>query len=144
VIPAARYKSGHDTLIPLSKAAQAIVAAQPQLGDYIFSATGDRPLGGFDNKADFDAVAGVHGYRLHDLRRSGRTPLSRAGVSSDIAERCLGHAIGGVRGTYDRHEYEKEKAEAFETLAAQIERLVRPVPKVADLAAERSKQKQRR
>jgi hypothetical protein len=30
------------------------------------------------------------------------TLLSRVGVSRDIAERCLGHVIGGVRGVYDR------------------------------------------
>src|SRR5262249_2910423 len=43
-IPGSRYKSGKDTLIPLSKAEQAIVAAQPVLGgDYVFSATGGSP-----------------------------------------------------------------------------------------------------
>ena len=36
-IPAARYKSGKDTLIPLSAAAQKIIAAKPVLGD-MFSA----------------------------------------------------------------------------------------------------------
>jgi len=43
--------------------------------------------------------------------------MSRAGVPSDHAERCLGHVIGGVRGVYDRHEYHAEKASAFEALA---------------------------
>jgi hypothetical protein len=52
--------------------------------------------------------------------------LSRAGISADIAERCLGHALGGIRGTYDRHEYQAEKRHAFEALAAQIENIVRP------------------
>ena len=36
--------------------------------------------------------------------------MSRAGVSADIAERCLGHVISGVRGTYDRHAYFDEKS----------------------------------
>ena len=35
--------------------------------------------------------------------------MSRAGVSSDIAELCLGHVITGVRGTYDRNGYHAEK-----------------------------------
>jgi integrase len=147
-IPWQRHKSGyrkkHDILIPLSAMAQAIIAAQPVLGDYVFSADGTRPLGGFDTrKADFDKVAGVRGYRLHDLRRTSRTLLSRAGVGADIAERCLGHAIGGVRGIYDKHDYEKEKAAAFEALAQTILNIVRPPPAIADLAAERSKRKRR-
>lgn len=63
---------------------------------------------------------------MHDLRRTARSLMSRAGVNSDYAERCLGHVIGGVRGTYDRHEYHAEKQLAFEKLAAQIERIVNP------------------
>ena len=64
--------------------------------------------------------------RLHDLRRTSRTLLSRAGITADIAERCLGHAITGVRGTYDRHEYIDEKRHAFEALASLIARIVHP------------------
>jgi hypothetical protein len=52
--------------------------------------------------------------------------MSRAGVNADHAERCLGHVIGGVRGTYDRHAYRDEKFRAFEALATQIERIVNP------------------
>jgi integrase len=79
---------------------------------------------------------------LHDLRRTSRTLLSRAGVAPDTAERCLGHAIVGVRATYDRHEYQSEKAAAFEALAALIERIVRPPEgAVADIAAERKRRR---
>ena len=52
--------------------------------------------------------------------------MSRAGVSPDHAERALGHVIGGVRGTYDRHEYELEKAAAFEALARILQQIVNP------------------
>ncbi len=141
VIPAARYKSKRDTLVPLSEAAQRVIAAQPVRGDFVFSPDGSRPLGGFaDRKAEFDKLCGVENYTIHDLRRTSRTLLSRAGISADIAEMCLGHALTGVRGTYDRHAYEAEKRHAFEALAAQIERIVRPPePVIADLAAERDK-----
>ena len=50
-----RYKSKRDTLIPLSEAAQRIVAAQPNAGDYVFSATGQRALTALDErKQEFD------------------------------------------------------------------------------------------
>jgi integrase len=147
VVPAARYKSKRDTLIPLSKAAQQIIAGQPVRGPYVFGVDGSRPLGGFnDRKKNLDARSGVSGYGLHDLRRSARTLLSRAGVAADIAEMCLGHAFVGVRGVYDRFQYIDEKREAFEALAQMVERLVRPPPEpaVADIASERSKRQPRR
>ena len=78
------------------------------------------------HKEAIDEASGVKGWVIHDCRRTSRTLLSRAGVNADIAERCLGHVIGGVRGTYDRHEYYEEKAHAFEALAAQIDRIINP------------------
>ena len=41
--------------------------------------------------------------------------------------------IGGVRGVYDRHEYHAEKARAYEALAAQIDRIVRPKANVVGI-----------
>jgi integrase len=139
-----RYKNGRDTLIPLSKAAQKIIAAQPQLGDFVFTSNGKCALGGYAlRKSEFDKVSGVRDYRLHDLRRTGRTLLSRAGIAADIAELALGHSLSGVRSVYDRFEYADQKRDAFEALAQIIERIVRPPP-VADMEAERSKRRQRR
>jgi integrase len=143
IIPAARYKSGKDTLVPLSEAAQKIVSSMPVVGDFVFTADGRHALGGFgERKTDFDEACGVKVYRLHDLRRTSRTLLSRAGISVDIGERCLGHVIGGVRGTYDRYEYQHEKAQAFEALAAKIESIVYPPePGVTDLEVERRRRR---
>ena len=75
-IPAARYKSNRDLLIPLSAAAQKIIAAMPDRGDYVFTADGSHALGGFaERKKAFDKVSGVENYTLHDLRRTARTLL---------------------------------------------------------------------
>jgi hypothetical protein len=57
----------------------------------------------------------------------------RAGVDDSVAERCLGHVIGGVRGTYDRHRYVDEMRLAFERLAALIESIVNPKDNVRAL-----------
>ena len=86
--------------------------------------TGRGPIGGFTKFKDaFDEDCGVSDWTIHDLRRTARSLMSRAGVDADHAERCLGHVIGGVRGTYDRHAYYDEKKRAFELLAAQIDRI---------------------
>jgi integrase len=130
-IPSIRYKSNRDVVIPLSTAAMEIIAAMPVRGDYVFSFDGSHPLGDFANrKQKLDEVCGVTGWTIHDLRRTSRTLLSRAGISADIAEMCLGHTIGGIRGVYDRFKYADEKAKAFESLASLIQRIVNPASDV--------------
>jgi integrase len=125
-----RYKTDHDHLVPLSKMAQAIITP----GDFLFTVNGRVAINGFTlPKAWLDQTSGVTGWTLHDLRRTARSLMSRAGVNADIAERCLGHVIGGVRGTYDRYEYREEKARAFSALAGLIERIVEPQENVVGI-----------
>jgi integrase len=127
-LPASRSKTKVVVARPLSGAAQAILAKRPLFGgEFLFSNDGKRPAGSFSYlKKEFDAACGVTGWQLHDLRRTARSLLSRAGVASDHAERCLGHAIGGVRSVYDKHKYIEEMRHAYEALAALIERIINP------------------
>ena len=71
----------------------------------------------------------------HDLRRTARSLMSRAGVLPNHAERALGHVIGGVQGIYDRYEYAAEKRQAFEALAAQVDRILNPQDNVIPMSA---------
>jgi integrase len=124
----ARRKEKAGLIRPLSKAAQAILDKQPQIDGcpYVFT-TGRRPLSGFSKfKKEFDKACGVTGWTLHDLRRTSRSLLSRAGVNADHAERCLGHVIGGVREAYDRYRYHAEMLQAYEALAGLIEHIISP------------------
>ena len=126
-IPAGRYKTGVAVTLPLSKAALAILAEIPRIEGcrFVFSSDGRKPISGFGKRKEkFDPACGVKDWRLHDLRRTARSLMSRAGVPSDHAERCLGHVMPGVRGTYDRHRYIEEMRDAFEALAVQIDRIV--------------------
>jgi integrase len=52
---------------------------------------------------------GLTHFTLHDLRRTARTHLAVLGIRREVAERCLGHKLRGVEGTYDRHDYFKER-----------------------------------
>jgi integrase len=135
-IPAGRYKTKNDVTLPLSAAAQGVLAELPCFGtgEYVFTVNGRTPLAAFSRgKKTIDRTSGVTGWTLHDLRRTARSLMSRAGVPSDHAERCLGHIIPGVRGTYDRHKYQEEMRRAFEALAAQIARIVDPQANVVAL-----------
>jgi Phage integrase family/Arm DNA-binding domain len=147
-IPAARYKTKLDHLIPLSKFAQAVLAEVPIIGTkgWVFTTDGTVPISGFSKfKKAFDAkvlaelrkhdpeAKPLPTWTTHDLRRTARSLMSRAGVPSDHVERALGHVIGGVRGVYDRYEYHKEKRAAFEALALQVERILHPHENVVAL-----------
>jgi integrase len=102
-----------------------IINAQPHLvsSPYVFiSRTGSNGY----SKAAFDEKCGVAEWRLHDLRRTARSLMARAGVQSEIAERVLGHAIPGIAGIYNRHDYFDEKTDALERLSSLVERIIHP------------------
>jgi integrase len=153
-IPGARYKTKLDHVIPLTMAARALIGKKPakvkKNAWFIFSTTeGEKAFSGFSKAkteldkaiADIRAKAGrepMPNWTLHDLRRTARSLMSRAKVPTDHAERALGHVMGGVRETYDRHEYLDEKRAAFEALAALVSRILNPTAKVKELASRRA------
>jgi integrase len=135
-LPSSRNKTKAELVRPLSKAAQAALARLPRTADsdLVFSYGGHRLYNNIARlKERFDKTCGVSGWRLHDLRRTARSLMSRAGVPNDHAEHCLGHVVSGVRGVYDRHSYFGEMAKAYESLAALILRIVEPQENVITL-----------
>jgi integrase len=128
-LPASRSKTKTEVVRPLSKAALAVLDGLPRIDgcDYPFTLNAASPLASFsDPKAKLDAASGVTGWRLHDLRRTARSLLSRAGIHSDTAEKCLGHSRGDIVERYDRHSYTREMRDAFEALAQMIETIINP------------------
>ena len=136
-IPAARHKSKRDFLCPLSQRAQSVLAKLSVKGrsGWVFTTDGDTPISGFSkSKRAFDDAAiaelrkddpdaKMERWTTHDLRRTARSLMSRAGCDPDHAERALGHVVGGVRGVYDRHEFKLEKVRVFETLSDEVARI---------------------
>lgn len=59
----------------------------------------------------------------HDLRRSARTLLASLGCPEEVAEAVLGHMKPGVRGIYNRHEYDREKREWLVKLSQKLEQI---------------------
>jgi len=149
-IPAARYKTKTDHAIPLTDTVHDLIGKRPKdhaKRPFVFSTTeGEKPFSGYSKaKTALDEKIGelrtrserdaIEPWTLHDLRRTARSLMSRAGVPSDHAERALGHVIAGVRGVYDRHEYLSEKKKAFEALASLVAQILEPAPNVTQIAA---------
>ncbi len=153
-IPGDRYKTGLDHVIPLSAEALALIGNKPadvkKNAWFIFSTTnGAKPFSGFSKaKRDLDkAIADIReregrppmeNWTLHDLRRTARTLISRAGVSEDHAERVVGHVQDDMRDTYNRYDFLKEKRDALEKLAALVSRILNLTANVEELASRRA------
>jgi integrase len=107
-------------------------------GDHLFSSTGGRTaVSGFSagkerldravlrrlRERDPEANPLPH-WTPHDFRRVVHSQLGELRVPIDIRERVLGHAVAGLRKTYDKHDYFDEKREALEQWAIRVRSLV--------------------
>lgn len=66
----------------------------------------------------------IPAFTIHDLRRTASTLLHENGWASDVVEKALNHTIGGVRGVYNRAEYEPQRREMLQFWADYIDQLL--------------------
>jgi integrase len=139
VIPTEPREKGNPGQIKLPRLTLDIIKSRPRFvgNPYVFagSRNGHAAATLFSGtyKTEFDKLCGVSGWRLHDLRRTARSLMSRAGVQTEIAERVIGHARGELIEIYDRYDYQSEMADALKRLATLIEQIVDPQPNVVAL-----------
>jgi integrase len=137
-LPSGRTKNYRVHDVPLTKAALAILNAQPVrdgrdlvFGDGPRSNDGAREAGfqGWSkSKTALDEkTKGIQPWRLHDIRRTVATRMADLGVQPHIVEAVLNHVSGhkaGVAGVYNRAAYADEKTAALELWAKHVDRLV--------------------
>lgn len=144
-----RTKNGIAHDVPLSQAAQAVIASLlPVAGraGYLFTTTGNHAISGYSKaKARLDRLmleyarteAQARGedpdavtmlpWRLHDLRRTLASGLARLGHPPHVVEAVLNHTngtISGVAAIYNRYSYLAEKRHALEAWGRFVEALV--------------------
>jgi integrase len=124
ILPATRNKTKTELIRPLSKAVRDLLDTLPRKSDYVFAGRNGAFRGHSRGKTRLDTDSGVTGWRIHDLRRTARSLMSRAGVSKDHAEIAIGHVQPVIVETYDQYEYDEEKRAAFEKLAKLIRTIV--------------------
>jgi len=108
-LPAERNKSGRPFEIPLSAPVVETLRSQSRIGPLVFALDGKRPMTLHRLIERVRRDAGLPDVRLHDLRRTLRTGLAEIGVSFEVAERVLNHAMPGLQAVYNRHSYAAEK-----------------------------------
>jgi hypothetical protein len=147
-------KNKRVSVVPLSRLAREVIDAVPMVDadkpkDYVFTVNGREPLKSWSGykvrldgkmlallrqwaaaRGDDPEAVELKPWQHRDLRRTARTMMARMDVDSRIGEHALGHALPGVEGIYDRHDYLPKKREAFEKLAELVERIVNPSPDI--------------
>jgi integrase len=127
-VPAEDREKGTGGELVLPEMALSILRRQPRIfgTDLVFPpARGNGRMSASQGKKTFEAsLPPMERWTIHDLRRTARSLMSRAGVTPEHAERVLGHVIGGVAGIYDRHSYRDEKRIALAKLATLIATIV--------------------
>ena len=121
VVEAHGTKTGVRHEVGITPAMRAVLAAQARdTSGLVFPGRGGRLMSGWTQLlARAVKTSGVN-FRLHDLRRTFRTLLSRCHVSEEIAELCIGHARKGLVGTYNKDSAWVSRVDAFEKVSAHI------------------------
>lgn len=127
-IPARRYKTHIDHVVPLSRQALDIIKARysESAEGYVLSGRKEgQPFNGAISalRRLRKAVKGDGDFTLHDIRRTVRTGLSRLGVDGETAELVIGHIPQGIQRVYDRYNRLSERESALQKWADMVERL---------------------
>jgi integrase len=144
-IPPDRMKMNGGHSVPLSPLAMEIFGSCPEFkrGDCLFSTTfGEKPVQGFSKaKARLDELmqeelrklttgradkTKLTPWRLHDLRRTGRTALSKLRVPEMVAELVIAHAKPGLHKVYNQHDYLDERRDALNAWDAHLRSVIDP------------------
>lgn len=141
-------EKGNPGRLKLPKQALAIIEAQPKLAEnpYVFGSARGRQRDCFNawsqRKAELDErLPKMESWVIHDLRRTTRSLMSKLGVITEVAEKVLGHKEQSIVGVYDRHDYEDEKADALERVAAYIDGLINPRDNVVSMPSKPRRKK---
>ena len=120
IIPAERAKNGKAHVVHLNAPALTILSTIPRHAgrDLVFTVTGVTPISGFSKaKARLDRLAGVTGWRDHDIRRTVVTGLANLGHPPHVCDKILNHVAGtisGVAAVYQRAEFSAERQAALD------------------------------
>ena len=141
-LPSSITKNGRQHTFPYGELVEAVLAAIPLQGDFLFPATRTnvrgKPTTIFNGwgkpKALLDAAiaeagAAIPHWTLHDLRRTFATNLAALETPVHVTEKLLNHLSGtvsGVAAIYNRHTYMDEMRRAITSWEQLLSGLLRP------------------
>ena len=131
-IPKADRQKGNAGKLKLPALAVQVINALPRIEGNPFVFASDRTtravIGNGTTQMEFNKACALPRWVLHDLRRTSRSLLAKIGINREISEQIMGHALHGVEGTYNRHDFFSEKSHALDALAKHIADILQPPP----------------
>ena len=128
IIPASRTKMSRPHHVPITPLMRTILDRQPKRtgNPLVFpSPVSHGVINGWSKLVPRLIKASGVTLRLHDLRRTTRTILSRLGVDDVVAGLCIGHVRGGLTGLYDKNLRWDARVSAFKKVSDHVETLLR-------------------
>jgi integrase len=126
--PKSRTKNTKEHVVHLSEQAVAVLKRGEKKQPFVFSVLGTKPFQEFSRaKRTLDALSGVTGWRLHDLRRTCVSGMARLGIAPHVADKILNHQAGtisGVAAVYQRHDFLAERKDALERWGAHVAQII--------------------
>jgi integrase len=126
VIVPEHAKTGAQHEVPLTPLMREVIAGAPVTTSPLLfpsSRTGGRLKGWTKLVAKLRRASGVD-FRLHDLRRTCRTLMSRLGVPEDLAELAIGHVRAGLIARYNKDEAWAGRNDAFAKVSNHVAALI--------------------
>jgi integrase len=125
-LPKTITKTAADHDIALTPLMRTVIAAQPRTTSALLfpsRITGGRLKNWTDLVTSLQRDASVD-LRLHDLRRTARTLMSRLGVAEDVAELAIGHQRADLVARYNKDAAWPQRTEAFARVSQHIASLL--------------------
>jgi integrase len=108
--------------VPFTPLMREVIAGEPVTTSPLLfpsAVTGGRIKGWTKLVAKLRQASGVD-FRLHDLRRTARTLMSRLGVAEDLAELAIGHVRDDLVARYNKDDAWAGRHDAFTKVSAHI------------------------
>jgi integrase len=125
-LPKTITKTAADHDIPLTPLMRTVIAAQTRGSSPLLfpsQITGGRLKGWTKLVKQLQELSGVD-VKMHDLRRTVRTLMSRCDIAEDIAELAIGHQRADLVARYNKDQAWQARIAAFEKVSAHISALL--------------------
>ena len=119
-------KTGAQHEVPLTPLMREVIATAPATASKLLlpsPATGGRLAGWTMWVTKLQQASGID-FRLHDLRRTARTLMSKLGVGEDIAELAIGHVRADLIARYNKDDAWAGRRDAFTRVSDHIATLI--------------------
>lgn len=131
-LPPERDKNGEGRLIALPPMALSIINSQPRYPNcpFVFTENGKTPFHQYDKRIEkLRKLCGFEEHwKLHDLRRTGRSNLSRLRWPDNVCEAILGHRQKGILQVYNQYDFLDQQREALVEWENRVKEFLSPPP----------------